>query len=105
MMLSQSTFKSFLSSFDDGACSKVDASSFLLCACCETVVASTDKDCPNCGSHNIRSPFGFWIFCIVACLAAAIIVKSVQVYLADRNSEPAAVTSLFDVLNHDNKPK
>ena len=29
------------------------------CACCETVVASTDKDCPNCGSHNIRSPFGF----------------------------------------------
>ena len=25
-------------------------------ACCETVVASTDKDCPNCGSHNIRSP-------------------------------------------------
>ncbi len=64
------------------------------CACCETVVASTDKDCPNCGSHNIRSPFGFWIFCIVACLAAAIIVKSVQVYLADRNSEPAAVTSL-----------
>ena len=75
------------------------------CACCETVVASTDKDCPNCGSHNIRSPFGFWIFCIVACLAAAIIVKSVQVYLADRNSEPAAVTSLFDVLNHDNKPK
>jgi hypothetical protein len=25
--------------------------------------------------------------------------------LADRNSEPAAVTSLFDVLNHDNKPK
>jgi UPF0716 protein FxsA len=32
MMLSQSTFKSFLSSFDDGACSKVDASSFLLCA-------------------------------------------------------------------------
>ncbi len=51
-----------------------------------------------------RSPFGFWIFCIVACLAAAIIVKSVQVYLAHRNSEPAAVTSLFDVLNHDNKP-
>ena len=45
--------------------------------------------------------FGF----SVACLAAAIIVKSVQVYLADRNSEPAAVTSLFDVLNHDNKPK
>ena len=75
------------------------------CACCETVVASTDKDCPNCGSHNIRSPFGFWIFCIVACLAEAIIVKSVQVYLTDRNSEPTAVTSLFDVLNHENKPK
>ena len=37
------------------------------CACCETVVASTDKDCPNCGSHNIRSPFGFWIFCSMSC--------------------------------------
>ena len=25
------------------------------CACCDKVVASTDKECPYCGSHHIRS--------------------------------------------------
>ncbi len=27
------------------------------CACCDKVVASTDKSCPYCGSHHIRSPY------------------------------------------------
>ena len=49
------------------------------CACCNKAVASTDKECNQCGSHNIRSPYGFWIFCVTVCLAAAIMFKVVHV--------------------------
>lgn len=73
------------------------------CACCNKVVASTDKECTNCGSHNIRSPYGFWILCIMACLAVAIMFKVVHVYLQDHQEIPIK-QSLFDVLQQDNKP-
>lgn len=41
------------------------------CACCNHTLASSDKECPQCGSHHIRSPYGFWMFCLAACLAVA----------------------------------
>ncbi|AXY60366.1 hypothetical protein QR674_08105 [Acinetobacter chinensis] len=71
------------------------------CACCDKVVASVAKECPECGSHNIRSPYGFWIFCIVTCLVVIVIVKSVHVYL-NSHQEPAHPT-LLDVLNQGNQ--
>ena len=72
------------------------------CACCNKVVASTDKECTRCGSHTIQSPYGFWIFCIIACLAAALIFKAAHIYLQDRQEIPVQ-QSLLDVLQQDSK--
>ncbi len=46
------------------------------------------KNVATCGSHNIRSPYGFWLFCILACLAAAVVFKVVHVYLQDHQEVP-----------------
>ena len=73
------------------------------CACCEQIVESTRKECSNCGSHNIKSPYSLWMFCILACLAAVIVFKVVQVYLQDHQEMPVQ-QSLLDVLNQNNKP-
>ncbi len=32
------------------------------CNCCNQAVMASEKECPNCGSHNIKSPYGFWMF-------------------------------------------
>lgn len=50
------------------------------CACCNQVLSSADKSCPNCGSHYIRSPFGFWFFCIITCLVMAVGVMAGKLY-------------------------
>lgn len=70
------------------------------CSCCNQVVASTEKECPNCGSHNIRSPYGFWMFCILSCLAFAVIFKIVHVYLQDHQETPTQPT-LLEVLKQE----
>jgi hypothetical protein len=74
------------------------------CACCDRVVESTDKECIDCGSHNIRSPYGFWIFCILTCLAAVIVFKVVHVYLQGHQETPVQ-TSLLTVLQQGEKNK
>ena len=74
------------------------------CACCNRVVESTDKECIDCGSHNIRSPYGFWIFCILTCLAAVIVFKVVHVYLKDHQETPVQ-TSLLTVLQQGENSK
>ncbi len=61
------------------------------CACCNRVVESSEKECGTCGSHNIRSPYGFWLFCILACLAAAVVFK-VGACLFARSSRSARAT-------------
>ncbi|MCO8046416.1 hypothetical protein NI467_13945 [Acinetobacter bohemicus] len=72
------------------------------CACCEKVVDSTEKSCPHCGSHHIRSPFGFWIFCLVACLVTTLVFKAVHVYIQSQQEKPAHL-SILDVLQEENK--
>lgn len=72
------------------------------CACCEKVVESTEKECRDCGSHSIRSPYGLWIFCLVGCFVAALIVKGVHVYLQDHQEVPTH-QSLFHVFEQDHK--
>jgi hypothetical protein len=74
------------------------------CACCNRVVESTEKECIDCGSHNIRSPYGFWIFCILTCLAAVIVFKVVHVYLKDHQETPVQ-TSLLTVLQQEENSK
>ena len=74
------------------------------CACCNRVVESTDKECIDCGSHNIRSAYGFWIFCILTCLAAVIVFKVVHVYLKDHQETPVQ-TSLLTVLQQGENSK
>ena len=32
------------------------------CACCDKVVEAGQKECHACGSHNIRSPYGFGFY-------------------------------------------
>ncbi len=58
------------------------------CACCEKTVQSSEKVCQSCGSQNIRTPYGFWMFCIFACLMVAIVFKVGHVYLQDHQSVP-----------------
>lgn len=70
------------------------------CACCNKIVASTEKECSDCGSHNIRSPYGFWVFCILSCLIAAVLVKSIHVYMSSAHEMPAS-TSLLQLLKHE----
>jgi hypothetical protein len=72
------------------------------CACCNRVVEANQKVCNDCGSHNIRSPIGFWIFCMMACLIAAVVVKAVHVYLQHYQETPVA-TSFFEILKEENK--
>ncbi|ANF82016.1 hypothetical protein A3K93_07265 [Acinetobacter sp. NCu2D-2] len=72
------------------------------CACCNKVVSSMDKECTNCGSHNIRSPYGFWIFCIIACLIAVVAIKGIQAYVQSHNNEVPEQHTLLDVLDHKN---
>ena len=72
------------------------------CACCEKVVDSTEKSCSNCGSHHIRSPFGFWILCLVACLVTAIVFKVVHLYVQSQQEVPVQ-HSILDVLKEEDK--
>ncbi|MFV5509179.1 MULTISPECIES: hypothetical protein [Acinetobacter] len=72
------------------------------CACCDKVVESTQKVCNDCGSHHIRSPFGFWILCLIACLVTAIVFKVVHLYVQSQQEVPAQ-HSLLDVLKEEDK--
>ena len=67
------------------------------CGCCNQVVEANMRECSNCGSHNIRSPYGFWIFCVLACLSVAVVVKGVHVYLKSHHEIPTS-TSVLEVL-------
>jgi len=72
------------------------------CACCDKVVASTDKECPYCGSHHIRSPYGLWMFCFAACLAVVVIVKIAHLYSQHQDEQPVQTNSIFEVLKQNN---
>ncbi|NHC03218.1 hypothetical protein G9F31_05465 [Acinetobacter sp. 187] len=72
------------------------------CACCEKAVSSSEKSCSNCGSQNIRTPYGFWLFCIFACLIVAIAFKVGHVYLQAEQEVPAQ-QGFLDALHKTNK--
>ncbi|MBO3656875.1 MULTISPECIES: hypothetical protein [Acinetobacter] len=73
------------------------------CACCDKVVASTDKECPYCGSQHIRSPYGLWMFCIAACLVVVVIAKVVHVYVQQNHEDQVMQkNSLFEIFKHEN---
>ncbi|WP_171407284.1 hypothetical protein [Acinetobacter sp. B51(2017)] len=71
------------------------------CACCDHTVNADAHTCPNCGSHQIKSPFGFWIFCILTCLALVIALKLVHAYLQHDQPIVPEQQSLFEVLTFD----
>lgn len=75
------------------------------CGCCNKVVSSHDKECHHCGSHNIKTPYGLWLFCIFACLTAAIIFKVAHLYLQDHQNVPVQqgiLSTLQDVHHKSN---
>ncbi len=74
------------------------------CACCNHVVSATEKECGQCGSHHIRSPYGHWIFGLLACLVVVVVFKAAHIYLQQEHLEiiPNQPT-LLDVLNQDGK--
>jgi hypothetical protein len=72
------------------------------CACCDKVVASTDKECPYCGSQHKRSPFGLWMFCVSACFGVVVVIKFVHLYSQHYEEEPPAQTSsIFEIFKQD----
>ncbi|WP_121973355.1 hypothetical protein [Acinetobacter stercoris] len=73
------------------------------CACCNHALSSADKECPNCGSHHIRSPISLWIFCLSACLVVVITVSLVRAYIKNHEDTPQQRT-ILDVLNQDKPP-
>ena len=74
------------------------------CACCEKVVESTDKECPHCGSQHIRSPYGWWIFCLVGCLAVVMVVKTLHFYVQAQDDTPNQ-HMILNMFNHDKTTK
>ena len=72
------------------------------CACCEKAVSSNVKTCTSCGSQNIRTPFGFWLLCIFACLIVAIAFKVGHVYLQAEHEVPSQ-QGFLDALHKTNK--
>lgn len=72
------------------------------CACCEKTVSANEKTCSNCGSQNIRTPYGFWLFCVFACLIVAIAFKAGQVYLQADHEVPVQ-QGFFDALHKTTK--
>lgn len=68
-------------------------------------MASSDKECPNCGSHHIRSPYGWWVFCLVGCFAVVLVFKAVQYYVQTHEDDTPEQQSIIDVLNTNNGKK
>ncbi|TCM66972.1 hypothetical protein EC844_11013 [Acinetobacter calcoaceticus] len=68
------------------------------CACCNKVLTSITKECPQCGSHHIKSPINLWILCVSACLVVVLTFKLAHMYIQDRQDTPVQPT-MFDVLN------
>ncbi len=75
------------------------------CACCNQIVEADTHTCPECGSHQIKSPFGFWIFCIVTCFALVIALQVIHRLLAHEQQAPPEEQRLFEVqpLQNNNK--
>lgn len=72
------------------------------CSCCNKVVASNEKVCQSCGSQHIRTPFSMWVFCIAACLIAAIVFNVVRVYSSAKESS-SSTPILLEILQKSNK--
>lgn len=68
------------------------------CACCNHVVSSDMRECPECGSHHIKSPINLWVFCVIACLGVVFIFTVINLYVKDYGDVPRA-KSIFEVIN------
>lgn len=68
------------------------------CACCNHVVSSEMKECPECGSHHIKSPIHLWVFCLITCLSVVFIFTVINLYVKDYGDVPRA-KSIFEVIN------
>ena len=75
------------------------------CACCDKVVASTERVCPYCGSQHIRSPYGLWMFCVAACLVVVVFVKVVHTYhqYVHQNDQIEQGHSVLEIFKKDNR--
>lgn len=62
------------------------------CACCNKVLSSQDKECPDCGSHHIKSPYGFWVLCFIVCLAFIILIRIFNIHAKEKVIEEKLVT-------------
>lgn len=70
------------------------------CACCNHIVSSDMKECPECGSHHIRSPISLWVFCVVACLVVVLLFSLVGLYVkATRDTSDIPLSkSIFEMI-------
>ncbi|OTG66396.1 hypothetical protein [Acinetobacter silvestris] len=74
------------------------------CACCNKIVSAAEKECDRCGSHHIRSPYGHWIFGLLACLVVVVVFKAAHIYLNQEHVDTIPnQPTLLDVLNQDGK--
>jgi len=70
------------------------------CACCDRVLTVEDKECPECGSHMIRSPYRAWMLCIMACLVVVVVFKVAQLYIQNQQADtPVQQQTWLKVLN------
>ncbi|MDQ8936824.1 hypothetical protein [Acinetobacter rudis] len=70
------------------------------CACCNHIVGSDQKECPECGSHHIRSPISLWVFCVFACLIVVLLFTLVSLYVqVTRDTSDLPISqSIFEVI-------
>lgn len=74
------------------------------CACCNQAVEADTHTCPECGSHQIKSPFGFWVFCIVTCFALVIALQLTHSYLKHEQQVLPEQQRLFEIKPSQQQP-
>lgn len=73
------------------------------CSCCNEAVSATQKVCHKCGSQHIKSPYGLWIFCLVACFVTVVTFKVGHFYFQNHQLEEKTQPSLLEFLKQDSE--
>ncbi|MCF8998141.1 hypothetical protein [Acinetobacter nectaris] len=63
------------------------------CACCNQKRKLHQKSCPHCGSHALKSPFGFWSFCVFTCLGVAVAVTASNIYFHQTEDKQPTISN------------
>lgn len=71
------------------------------CACCNQIWQTNHLACSHCGSQQVKSPYSFWVFCLLSCLSVIMVIKGVHLYTEDHRQVPQQI-SILKILEQKN---